>query len=120
MTKTSHQQYQLTGSVDKKKLVRFVKEKTQNIERKHVVSVINILFDYALDQLFKEKEISITNFINIILKKNKSHRARNYYTGEIILTKPYNKIYYSLNKKFTKKVMKHADTEAYFREKEKK
>ena len=77
----------------------------------------NILFDFLLKKILNDKKIEISNFMTIKLNKIKERKARNYYTGDLIITKPYNKIFFILSKKLSKKIMKHADIESYFKEK---
>lgn len=118
--KTPKEIFDLYGSINKSKLSSLVANKSKNIEKVHVDSVVNILFDYLFQKLVQDKKIQISNFLTFKFKKIGSRRARHYYTGELIYTKPYNRIYYILSKKFARKIMKHADIESYFKEKNQK
>lgn len=116
--KTPKELYELYGSINKSKLSSLVAKNTKSIDKVHVDSVVNILFDYLFKRLIQDKDLQINNFLTIKLKKMPSKKSRNYYTGEVINTKPYNRIYYILSKKFAKKIMKHADIELYLKEKD--
>lgn len=109
--------FNVIKSVNKNKLVELTKKRIPQIRRDHISSVINILFDQLEEDLIKDKKINIGNFFDFSLKTMPPKRARNYYTNEIIITKPFNKIKLILSKKFTKKLMKYIDVDCYLNDK---
>lgn len=100
-------------SLNKRQLSTLVNRRLKNINYKHVNSIINIFFDTLNEEILENKKILIDNFIDINLHTMPEKRAMNYYTGEMGVSKPYNKIAISLNSKFLKLLMKHIDVNAY-------
>lgn len=100
-------------SINKEMLIFLVKKRTK-IEKDHVKAVINFFLNQLEEDLFKSKTISINNFIEFNLRRMPAKRGRNYYTGEIVPTKPFNTMKVSINSRLNKKLMKYFDAKAYY------
>jgi nucleoid DNA-binding protein len=109
--------FNVLKSLNKPRLIDLVKQRLPKIKRSHISSVVNILFERLEEDLVKEKQIIIGNFLEFNLKTMPPKKARNYYTGEIITTKPFNKVKAILNKRFAKKLIKYLDVDSYLEEK---
>jgi nucleoid DNA-binding protein len=109
--------FDVVKSINKNKLVQLTKERLPQIKKDHIHSVINILFDQLENDLIKDKKLIIGNFFHFSLSTIAPKRARNYYTGEIIITKPFNKVKLVLDKKFAKKLIKYLDVDSYLKSK---
>ena len=109
--------YNVSKHINKTILLDLVKQRLPQIKKTHISSIINILFDQLEEDLIKDKKIIIGNFIEFNLKTMPHKRARSYYTGEIIITKPFNKLKLILGKKFTRKLIKYLDVDTYLSDK---
>lgn len=101
--------YKEIKSINKEKLISIISERLPNISSNHIKSVVAFLADQLEQDLLKNKTIEIGNFCNINLYLAGGRRARNYYTGEIIITKPFNKIKVIINKKLREKLKEFVD-----------
>lgn len=105
--------YNYYKSVNKEMLTVFTKKKLPNIKYNHVKAVIDLMISQLEDDLFLDKKIIISNFMEISLSRMPPKRGKNYYTGETIQTKGFNRMKFALNRKLNRFLMKHIDAEAY-------
>jgi nucleoid DNA-binding protein len=105
--------YHESRSINKRKLSLIVNSKIKNISENHIKSVINLLIDEFSKQLIEKKELEIKNFLNFKLFRMPAKRAMNYYTGQMGMSKPYNKMQTTLNKKLAGFILKKIDPQKY-------
>jgi nucleoid DNA-binding protein len=110
--------YREFKSISKTKLIDLVSKRLPQIKKNHVYSVTQVFFEQFEKDLFKNKMIEIGNFIKFNLHRMKEKSGRNYYTGEIITTKPFNTIKISLNSKLNKKLLQYLDLDFLKKDKE--
>lgn len=112
--------YEELKSLDKRVLWELTKKKLDdkgyNIRSSSVTAIVNIFLDVMNKEIINNKIINIGNFIEFKLVEIPPRRARNYYTGEMGITKPYNRLYVSLSSKLNKILLKKLDMEKYLNE----
>ncbi len=108
--------YNQYKSINKAKLVDLIKQKLPQVRKEHIYDITHIFLDQMQEDLLEDKSIEIGNFLKFSLHRMPEKKGRNYYTGEIVSTKPFNIVKISLNNKLSKKLMQHFDTESYFKE----
>lgn len=112
--------YHNLKSVNKRQLTVLTKKKLKNIDKKHVHSVINIFFDILNEQMLEDRELAFKNFLQFKMVSMPAKRALNYYTGQMGMSKPYNKICVKIDKKFNKVMLKNLDLESVVNHEDKK
>lgn len=105
--------YEKYKSINKKELINLTARKCK-IKKDHVKAVVVLFLQQMEDDLFKTKSVSINNFIEFNLRRMPAKRGRNYYTGEIVPTKPFNIMKISLDGKLNKKLMDYCDPATYY------
>lgn len=112
--------YKEFKSINKNKLIDLVKKKLPQIKRDSIHDITQLFLDTMQEDLLDSKNIEIGNFIKFSLHRMPEKLGRNYYTGEIITTKPFNVIKVSLNNRLSKKLMKHFDVDLFFQDEKEK
>jgi nucleoid DNA-binding protein len=91
---------------NKQNLVRFIATKLNNqINKFHILSVINILIDEMLNDLKSGKEVKITNFGTFSIKGLKSKQIRNVVSKKLINNSSVKSLRFSLSKKLSKLIL---------------
>jgi len=73
-----------------------------SINKKHVLSIINILFDEISKDLFNGIDVKIKNFGTFKKDKYPPRKHMNFYTKEMSVSKGRNYINFKLDRKFYK------------------
>ncbi len=112
--------YREFKSINKNKLIDLVKKKLPQVKRDCIHDITQLFLETMEEDLLESKSVEIGNFVKFSLHRMPEKRGRNYYTGEIITTKPFNLIKVSLNDRLGKKLMKHFDAEAHLEDQNEK
>ena len=100
-------------SLNKRQLRIITKQKIKDTSLDHVIAVVNLLVDELNKKIMEDKLIEIKNFITFKLFRMPEKKAYNYYTGEVGISKPYNKLSVILDKKMCALLSKNMDISKY-------
>ena len=104
-------------SISKRSLWRYINRKIRRvIHHYHVFGVITILFDEILKDLKSGKEIKIFNFGTLVLKKTKPRRHYDLIHKQVVLSKSYKILRFSLAPQIRKKICDNLDLDKTFKD----
>ena len=93
--------------MSKPEIIRKLKEKNSNIDKKNLEKILNIFFGQIIDSLLNKRSIEIRSLGTFFIKEIKEKKqARNPKTGEIIYVPKRNKIRFRASKKLKELINK--------------
>lgn len=105
-------------NIDKPKLCLIVaqklKDKGYNIKHIHILSVIDIIFEELVKNLFIGKEFIIKNFGRFLIKKMPSRSYFNFQTGKVEKSIGNKLLRFKLDKKIRFKLLNYLNVEKTF------
>jgi len=81
-------------------LIEKVTERVENLTKKQVETIINIIFDGLKDALANGGKIEVRGFGNFRLKERKAKMARNPRTGETVQVPSKRVVHFKIGKPF--------------------
>lgn len=101
---------EFSDSINRRTLWRFVNQKLNRlVHHYHVASIIEILFQEMLKDLKNGKPIKIFNFGTLVLKKTKPRKYYNVIHKQVMLSKGYKILRFTLAPPIRKKLCDYLD-----------
>lgn len=101
---------EFSDSISRRSLWRFVNQKINRlVHHYHVASIIDILFQEIIKDLKAGKSIKVFNFGTLTLQKTKPRRYHNVVHRQVMLSKGYRILKFTLAPQIRKKLCDHLD-----------
>ncbi len=105
----------LKMKIKKKYLAQVVSNKLDiEIDRRHIISIITILFEEIVKDIFTKGHFIIGNFGKFIFGRSPSRKFFNFQTGQVEQSVGNNILKFKLNEQLKRDILKQIDIERTF------
>lgn len=105
------------SKIRKRYLAQLVANKLDiEIDRRHIVSIITILFEEIMKDILTKGQFVITNFGKFLFGRSPSRKFFNFQTGKVEQSVGNNKLKFQLNEQLKRNILNQIDVERTFKD----